>query len=552
MVLTYPKTLPARQETVVYQELSPAMRQRLDELKDTYGVDFSLVDAARAEVLHDSDDQPLRLGLAQVGVCGEVARRGKAEFIADEDPLLMLALPLGEIHGCTLVAVAMFLTRPVSSPSELAAPARAWGIPLPTLWQWAVGQPLWNAQALVHMFRLLERNWSAQQRTTDLQAEVEQITSHLLTTYEEISLLHRLTQNLKISRSETQLGELALEWLIDVLPLEGLAIILNQPVEATLGHEGRGEFSVLRHGACPIAEHQFTELVEYLDEAQLDEPLVLNHLPQVDPGWPFEQVRSLISVPLTEGDRTFGWMIAFNHTEGFEFGTVEASLLGSVGAILGIHSGNIDLYRQQADFLASVVRALTSAIDAKDPYTCGHSDRVARISMRLAQELGCDKETLHTIYLSGLLHDIGKIGIDDQVLRKAGKLTEAEYEHIKLHPELGYKILRDMKQLDPVLPAVLHHHEAWDGSGYPHKLQGEEIPFLARIVAVADSFDAMSSDRPYRKGMPFSKLEQIMQEGAGKQWDESVIAAFMAAREDIYEIVHQPAEPVTFDAQQWC
>lgn len=172
--------------------------------------------------------------------------------------------------------------------------------------------------------------------------------------------------------------------------------------------------------------------------------------------------------------------------------------------------------------------------------------------MRLAQELGCDKETLHTIYLSGLLHDIGKIGIDDQVLRKAGKLTEAEYEHIKLHPELGYKILRDMKQLDPVLPAVLHHHEAWDGSGYPHKLQGEEIPFLARIVAVADSFDAMSSDRPYRKGMPFSKLEQIMQEGAGKQWDESVIAAFMAAREDIYEIVHQPAEPVAFDAQQWC
>ena len=142
------------------------------------------------------------------------------------------------------------------------------------------------------------------------------------------------------------------------------------------------------------------------------------------------------------------------------------------------------------------MRALTSAIDAKDPYTCGHSDRVARIAVRLAKELGCDAEMLHTLYMAGLLHDIGKIGIDDAVLRKPGKLTEAEFEHIKQHPELGYRILADIKQLADVLPAVLHHHEQWDGKGYPFKLAGDQIPLIARIVAVADAYDAMTQRPP--------------------------------------------------------
>src|SRR4029079_712881 len=163
-----------------------------------------------------------------------------------------------------------------------------------------------------------------------------------------------------------------------------------------------------------------------------------------------------------EGNRVLGWLAVLNHSSGGEFGTVEASLVNSIAAILGIHASNRDLYRQQSEFLASVVRALTSAIDAKDPYTCGHSDRVARIAVRLAKELGCDAEMLHTLYMAGLLHDIGKIGIDDAVLRKPGKMNDEEIEHIKLHPELGYLILADIKQLADVLPAVLHHHEQWD------------------------------------------------------------------------------------------
>jgi putative nucleotidyltransferase with HDIG domain len=222
-----------------------------------------------------------------------------------------------------------------------------------------------------------------------------------------------------------------------------------------------------------------------------------------------------------------------------------------VSAILGIHSANRELYRQQSEFLASVVQALTSAIDAKDPYTCGHSDRVARVSVRLAQELGVDEETISTLYMAGLLHDIGKIGIDDNVLRKPGRLTDAEYEHIKLHPELGHRILADIRQLSNVLPVVLHHHEQWDGRGYPHGLAGEEIPLLARIAAVADAYDAMSSDRPYRKGMPPEKVEAIFRDGAGRQWDAKVVEAFFSVLDEIHDISSRERANLSLDIQQW-
>jgi putative nucleotidyltransferase with HDIG domain len=194
------------------------------------------------------------------------------------------------------------------------------------------------------------------------------------------------------------------------------------------------------------------------------------------------------------------------------------------------------LYRQQSELLAGIVRALTSAIDAKDPYTCGHSDRVARIAVRLAEELGGDAKMLDSIYLAGLLHDIGKIGIDDSVLRKPGRLSDEEYAHIKRHVEIGHRILRDLHKLEDVLPVVLHHHESWDGDGYPNRLSFHEIPLAARIVAVADSYDAMSSDRPYRAGMPEEKIDAIFRAGAGKQWDPEVVAAFFRARDDIRAI----------------
>jgi HD-GYP domain-containing protein (c-di-GMP phosphodiesterase class II) len=176
---------------------------------------------------------------------------------------------------------------------------------------------------------------------------------------------------------------------------------------------------------------------------------------------------------------------------------------------------------------------------------------VARISVRLAKELGCESEMLHTLYMAGLLHDIGKIGIDDAVLRKPGKLTDEEFEHIKQHPELGYRILADIKQLADVLPAVLHHHEQWDGRGYPFKLAGDQIPFIARIVAVADAYDAMTSDRPYRRGMAVERVEQMFKNGAGAQWDPEVIDAYFTVKDEIRAMSREERANLTLDVQQW-
>jgi putative nucleotidyltransferase with HDIG domain len=259
----------------------------------------------------------------------------------------------------------------------------------------------------------------------------------------------------------------------------------------------------------------------------------------------------VVVVPIGDGEHHGGWLALVNHKDNEEFGTVEADLLRSIAAILGIHGGNADLYRRQSELLAGIVRALTSAIDAKDPYTCGHSDRVARVAVRLAQELGCPEETVRTVYLAGLLHDVGKIGIDDGVLRKPGKLTPAEFEHIKSHVRVGHNILKDLSQLGSILPVVLHHHESWDGTGYPANLAADEIPSLARIVAVADAFDAMGSDRPYRKGMDDEKLDAIIRAGAGEQWDPWVVEAFFRARDDIRAIAARTDAEREIDVPVW-
>ena len=167
--------------------------------------------------------------------------------------------------------------------------------------------------------------------------------------------------------------------------------------------------------------------------------------------------------------------------------------------------------------LGELTRSLASAVDAKDPYTYGHSERVARIAVELGRELNLLEDELSDVYLAGLLHDVGKIGIRDEVLCKHGPLTPEETLHIQQHPGIGHSILKDLHQISSLLPGVLHHHERFDEAGYPAKLAGEQIPRIARILAVADSYDAMSTSRPYRKGVAPDRVEQILIEGSGER-----------------------------------
>lgn len=409
-------------------------------------------------------------------------------------------------------------------------------------------QAPWSKEALRATGKVFLSQWHWRQRAKQAEVESQTLAAELTARYEEISFLHRLAQNLRISQTDEELAHLALKWMEETLPAESLAILLLTPEDFCFGRplpdHGLNFFC---RGNCPVDSHRFYELAEELKVRDATRPVLLNHCPEKFDGR-FPELKQLIVAPLRGGKECLGFIGAFNHREGKEFGTVEGSLLASVAAILGSHSANLLLYRRQEESLAGIIRALTSAIDAKDAYTCGHSDRVARLAVRLAQELGLDGQALHAVYLAGLLHDIGKIGTSEAILRKPGKLTAEEYEHIKQHVRVGYRILMDLKHLSGVLPAVLHHHEHWDGSGYPAGLAGEEIPLAARIIAVADAFDAMGSDRPYRGRLPDEKINAILREGAGKQWDPQVIEVFFRIRDELEAIVLEDRSHRTTDS----
>jgi diguanylate cyclase (GGDEF)-like protein/putative nucleotidyltransferase with HDIG domain len=185
-------------------------------------------------------------------------------------------------------------------------------------------------------------------------------------------------------------------------------------------------------------------------------------------------------------------------------------------------------YEQGPANIIDMATSLAGAIDAKDPYTKDHSTAVSRYSEALARAINLPEEEVQRITLGALLHDVGKIGVPESVLHKSSKLTDEEFEIIKQHPEIGaLKVLEPNETLRHLIPIVKYHHERVDGKGYPEQLSGEHIPLGARIVAVADSFHALISDRPYRKGMPVEKACEILKMGAGTQWDSDLVRHFI-------------------------
>jgi len=185
--------------------------------------------------------------------------------------------------------------------------------------------------------------------------------------------------------------------------------------------------------------------------------------------------------------------------------------------------------RQNQELFLETIRTLAAAIDAKDAYTKGHSERVSAYSMAIARHLGLNFDDVFHVRIAAILHDVGKLGIKDGILNKPGGLTDEEYEIMRRHPAIGAQIMKPISKLRSIIPGIRNHHETWDGKGYPDKLAGEEIPMVARIVGVADTFDAMTTNRPYQKAMPLEFVVEKMKAMAGTRFDPTVITAFTAA-----------------------
>ena len=233
---------------------------------------------------------------------------------------------------------------------------------------------------------------------------------------------------------------------------------------------------------------------------------------------------SRIDVPLKVGDKTIG-MFELASVRGY--GDEEKRLLETLAAQAAIAIENARLFEDTQRAYYDTLRSLAGALEARDSYTRGHSQRVADLSLKLAEELDVSEEERKEIYSAALLHDIGKIGVRDEVLLKPGKLTDDEMETIRSHPIFGDAILAPLKFLGKVAGMVKHHHERWDGKGYPDGLAAEQIPLASRIVAVSDTYDALTSDRPYRSRRTHEDALAIIEEESGAQFDPRVVDALL-------------------------
>ena len=239
------------------------------------------------------------------------------------------------------------------------------------------------------------------------------------------------------------------------------------------------------------------------------------------------QIETAICVPLVVKREVVGAIVMANKTDASSFDQSDLDHLSTIAAAGSVAIYNAQLYHEQQDTYLNTVQALVSAIEASDASTRGHSERVTRFSLDLANHIGLPPDAVARLEKAAILHDIGKIGINVAVLHKKGKLTEDEFAHMRQHPAIGARILEPIRFLEGIRNIILQHHERHDGRGYPNGLKGEQLLLEARILAIADTYDAMTSDRPYRKGLPHEIAIQEILDHAGTQFDPQLAMSFI-------------------------
>lgn len=355
--------------------------------------------------------------------------------------------------------------------------------------------------------------------------ETQQLSEQLANCYEELSLLYKLSSHMTVNQPSDQFFERACRELRRVVDLRWMALLLVD-TPGRLSPTLTGRF--FAEGQLQDQSRRLRALGSALIAAEPDGrwPRIIENtreteLPAAD------LARQLLVVPLHRDDKLLGVLFGGDKNDGGGVTSVDAKLCAALAASLGIFLENLTLYDGAQDMFMGTLHALTSAIDAKDSYTHGHSQRVALMASQLALAVGLETPVAERVHLAGLVHDVGKIGVPENILTKPGKLTVAEFELIKQHPEIGARILEGVGPMQDLLPGVKFHHERWDGRGYPYGMRGEEIPLFGRLLGIADAFDAMSSNRSYRPSMPHHEVLAEIRDCAATQFDPHLAAAFV-------------------------
>ena len=353
-------------------------------------------------------------------------------------------------------------------------------------------------------------------------ARLEQLNQELSSKVEELYTLNKIMSEFTTARRSEDIFDLVVETALDVTSAEASSFyLINDAVEKPIALVSRTTPSF----GGPPSQH--ADAIEGVIEEVLQDDLPL--LIPADSATQQHGAKpgALMVVPLKIRNRVFGVLTATLCNGRREFTERELYYLSFLTNKAAYAIENLALYENIYENLFSTLYAFVKAIEARDPYTQQHSTRVTEIAIAMGREIGCTAEEIDILNFAGLLHDIGKIGIRDEILLKPGPLTGEEYRKIKEHPAIGARILEQLGLWDREREIIRCHHEWFDGSGYPDGLQGDRIPLLARVLAVADVYDAVASDRAYRKRMAEDKILSIINAGAGSQFDPDVVKVFL-------------------------
>ncbi|MEZ6193028.1 MAG: HD-GYP domain-containing protein [Phycisphaerales bacterium] len=389
----------------------------------------------------------------------------------------------------------------------------------PYTWPGAVDLPL-----LTGAYR---RSVQDHTQTLDDSEAIDQFSEQLLDSYEETNLLFRIARLMNGLEDPEELIPTCCRQIQPVLPFNWVAVKFWEREKSVSGLTGRLTIS----GDLPCGHDEFERVLT----GQFGNQKTGDWTKLLDPasGGVAGLVGSEVVIEqITHDSEVVGVLLAGNKRGSCpmesDVASGEMMFLEATANLMGVFHENISRFDEQKQMFMGTLMALTASIDAKDEYTRGHSERVAYLGAQLARAMGMDLKQVELIHTTGLVHDVGKIGVPEAVLCKAGKLTDEEFEQIKRHPTIGYRILEGIPSIGPVLPGVLHHHERWDGRGYPAGLAGKEIPQVGRMLALADTFDAMSSTRSYRPAMPRKAVLEEIRRCAGTQFDPTLVPLFVS------------------------
>jgi putative nucleotidyltransferase with HDIG domain len=374
---------------------------------------------------------------------------------------------------------------------------------------------------------------------------LEKLNQELLYKVEELHILNKILSNFAAMGSTTDVFKRAVDLATEIVQanVSTFYVInesLQQPVQVVSANAKNNpsapdnpltmESSDRKFGDdhLPDTAPSIAELI--MDVAADGIPLLIsenkgtNDLP--------ESISSAMVVPINIRGKVFGVLTSFVNRGSIRFSEKDLFYLSLITQSAAQAIENLALYENIYENLFATLYAFVNALEARDLYTRQHSSRVTGLALILGKKLGCTREELDILNFAGHLHDIGKIGIRDDILLKPGKLTPEEFEKIKEHPVIGANILEQLGFWERERFIIRCHHERFDGTGYPDGLKDQQIPLLARILSVADVYDAMASDRAYRKKMEESHILKIIKEGSGTQFDPDIVAAFLKAYDD--------------------